>query len=224
MVSFSEMSDGARWNLMVGAARRAAEENGFVVKRLPGRGLSNTVVMEKDGRSQVTSIRTTRDRWIAYQPVEGGKDWKTLGDVESVLVATVDSKDNPRNVEVYLFGAADVRKRFDAAYKARTAAGQVVRDGFGMWVSLARDHRGIPASAGSGILDNYRPIGSYTLDHLMHMMAPPTEAEVAEMPPEEASTPVGRDDEPPLTIAEAKRRLAKTFGVSESDIKITVEG
>jgi hypothetical protein len=46
---------------------------------------------------------------------------------------------------------------------------------------------------------------------------------------EESSVPKGptvrarEDDEPPLTIPEAKRRLARFLGVDPSNIKITVE-
>ena len=71
--------------------------------------------------------------------------------VQVVIVAAVDLREAPENVEVYVFPAEEVRKRFDAAYAARTQAGQVVRNNFGMWVGLDQDERGIPASVGSGI-------------------------------------------------------------------------
>ena len=62
--------------------------------------------------------------------MEKGTKWKTLSDVDLVAVASVDDRDNPENIEVYLFPAADVRKRFNAAYKARTKGGLKVKDKF----------------------------------------------------------------------------------------------
>ena len=40
----------------------------------------------------IASVRTTRDRWIAFPPLDGGTRWKTLDDVELVLVAAVDEE------------------------------------------------------------------------------------------------------------------------------------
>ena len=45
---------------MVGAALRGAEENGFKLVRKPGRGLSNTWELSKNGKTRVASVRTTR--------------------------------------------------------------------------------------------------------------------------------------------------------------------
>ena len=83
--------------------------------------------------------------------------------MNSVLVSAVDSKDNPKEVEVYLFPATDVRKRFDDGHKARTAAGREIPDNFGMWVDLDMNLRGVAASVGSGIAENYDPIATYRI-------------------------------------------------------------
>ena len=42
---------------MVGAALRGAEENGFRLVRKPGRGLSNTWELSKNGKTRVASVR-----------------------------------------------------------------------------------------------------------------------------------------------------------------------
>src|SRR6478609_9458123 len=110
---FDEMSDAARWHVLVDAAKNAAQAQGYNLSRVPGRGLSNIWTVEEGGKSQLASIRTTRDRWIAFPPLNGGKNWKTLDDVDLVIVAAVDAKDNPQKVEVYIFPAEDVRKRFN---------------------------------------------------------------------------------------------------------------
>jgi hypothetical protein len=123
-----EMGESAAWHLMVRGAIKGAEQAGYTLKRQPGRGLSNTYEVTKDGKTQVASVRTTRDRAIAFPPLDGGKRWKTLSDVGLVLVSAVDDKDDPQEVDVYLFPGDEVRKRFDASYMARIKAGHTVRD------------------------------------------------------------------------------------------------
>lgn len=165
--SFNALSASARWRVLVEAAKQGAVDEGYTLRRVPGRGLSNVWNMQKDGKTQVASIRTTRDLFIAFPPLEGGKKWKTLDEVDQVVVASVDSKEDPKNVEVYIFPADEVRKRFNAAYAARAKDQQVLRDGFGMWVALHKDTRGIAASIGSGLADEYKPVGVYPIDELL---------------------------------------------------------
>src|SRR5690606_31424042 len=114
-----EMGETASWRLMVRAAIEGAKRQGYTMKRQPGRGLSNTYDMTKDGVTKIAGLRTTRDRWIAFPPLEGGKRWKTLDDADLVLVSAVDDRLNPQSVDVYLFPADEVRRRFDASYQAR---------------------------------------------------------------------------------------------------------
>lgn len=217
-----DLDESAKWRLMVNAAKRAAEESGYSLERLPGRGLSNIWNLEKDGRVQTTSIRTTRDRWIAFPPLQKGKKWKTLDDVELVLVASVDSKESPEKVEVYMFDADDVRERFNSAYSARIKAGNSVRDNFGMWINLDTDERGLPASVGSGLGSEHEPLAVYSIASLVESVS---DADMgSDGPADTETTPLIRaEQELPLTIAEAKRRLADTLGVDPSAIKITVE-
>ncbi|RWP43947.1 MAG: hypothetical protein E5Y63_27310 [Mesorhizobium sp.] len=89
--------------------------------------------------------------------------------------------------------------------------------GGGIWLSLYQKEAKEPVTlvgAGAGI-DN--PIlAKIPLDSI-DAAEPETAAEAEET--DEADT----EDEP-LTIAEAKRRLALTFGVSPASIKIIVEG
>lgn len=213
------LSETVKWRLMVEAAKRGAMAAGYTLDRVPGRGLSNVWVITKDGTSQKASIRTTRDRWIAFPPLENGTKWKTLDQVELVIVATVDDRDDPTNVEVYIFPAAEVRKRFDASYAARVASGQTMRNNFGMWVALDQKGRNSPADVGSGIVDQYDPIAVIAIADL-----------VTDVPAGAADEEVGNDgpadevdNDPPLTIPEAKRRLALTLGCKPENIKIIVE-
>ncbi|MGV3491648.1 MAG: hypothetical protein ACO1OG_10035 [Devosia sp.] len=89
-----------------------------------------------------------------------------MADVDAVLVAAVNDRDEPTGVDVYLLPAENVRKRFDEAYAARTADGQVNEDGYGMWVNLDPDTRGIAASVGSGIIKAYPAFANYSLHDL----------------------------------------------------------
>jgi hypothetical protein len=217
------LSETVKWHALVEGAKRGAQADGYVLERLPGRGLSNIWTVKKNGKSQKACIRTTRDRWFAFPPLEDGKEWKTLDDVDVVIVAAVDSRDNPENIEVYIFPAAEVRKRFDAAFAARTKAGQTVRINFGMWVGLDQDPRNIPASVGSGLVDTFKAVAVVPI---LDLLPAADEAGKTSEPDEVGDEAPAEDvdNDPPLTIAEAKRRLALTFNVDPANIKIIVEG
>jgi hypothetical protein len=106
-----------------------------------------------------------------------------------------------------------MRERFNRTYAARKKAGHVIPIGRGVWLSLYTPESQSPVhlvGAGAG---------------LKH----PAFAEV----PLDPATLISNDDEvaeeadvgeSPLTIAEAKRRLAHSLGVDPSSIKIIVEG
>lgn len=180
-------NDMASWRLMVGAAIEGAKRIGYDLKRQPGRGLSNTYDAIKDGKTSTVSVRTTRDRWFAYQPVEGGTRWKTLDEVELVLVSAVDDPADPRNVDVYLFPADEVRKRFDASYAARSENGNTMRDGFGMWVKLDAGDPSVPSQVGAGLADDYPAIARFSLDELEASATPQVVEEMPVALQEEAS-------------------------------------
>ncbi|OBQ66488.1 hypothetical protein EFV37_35910 (plasmid) [Mesorhizobium loti] len=218
--SLSTLSESQRWHLMVDAAKKAAEAQGYSMTRVPGRGLSNIWNIAKDGKTQTAAIRTTRDRYIAFPPLKGGTKWKTLDDVETVIVATVDSKEDPENVEVYIFPADDVRKRFNAHYAARSKEGQTIKDNFGMWVGLDRDNRGIAASVGTGILDHYKHVAVYAISDLL-----------ADNASEEAPDDIAEQTEVAelgfSTIAEvmawARDRVAQLAGVQTDAVKLDLK-
>lgn len=163
---FKQMTNSEAWELLASAATRGLEEQGYELKRLPGRGRSNVYTAEIDGKSFRTSIRTTKNRSFAYPSAENGAKWKTLDDADLVVVAAVNSRANPQDVEVYLFDAAEVREQFNAAYSARTDAGLTVRENFGMWLRLDKDDRDIPRSVGTGLGDSHPPIAIYSIDEL----------------------------------------------------------
>lgn len=222
-ILLDELSESARWRMMVDAAKAGMMAQGYALERVPGRGMSNVWNVTKDGETRMASIRTTRDRYIAFPPLEGGTKWKTLDDVELVVVATVDSKDDPEKVEVYLFPADDVRQRFNAHYATRLNEGQSIKDNFGMWVGLDRDDRGIAASVGTGILEKYKPIGIYAIADLL-TEHPPNQANDEEHAKAASEIPAA----PTLaTIAEvmawARNRVAEIAGAKAEAVKLDLK-
>ncbi len=211
---FSQMSHTERRRVLVDAAKRALTETTVGLKRLPGRGRSNVWVVEEGGRTKRVAIRTTQDRWFAFPPMENGTKWKTLSDIDVVVVAAVDDRDDPKRAEVYRFDADEVRKRFDESYAARTGAGQSEPDGYGMWVGLDEDRRGLPASVGSGLASVYPPIATYPL-----VGATNKEPEAAEAAVEEEA-----HKSEPDTIAAvmnwARSRIATLSGLPEEAVKL----
>ena len=216
---FNEMSDSRTWGILVGAATRALGDAGFAPKRVPGRGRSNIWEFEELGQYKRVSIRTTKNRWFAFQPLEQGTKWKTLDDVDIVIVAAVDDRDDPQNVEVYKFDAEEVRKRFDESRAARIGAGQTVRDDFGMWLGLDEDDRDLPASAGAGLAAVYPPITTFPLERLIA----DTEAEPVAAP-EDGEAVGAPATTSPQTIADvmdrARKRIATLSGVRMEAVKL----
>jgi hypothetical protein len=199
------------------------ESAGYVLNRVPGRGLSNLWLFEKNGKRGSASIRTTRDRWFAFPPLDGGTRWKTLDDVDVVLVAAVDRPDNPANIEVYIFDADVVRSRFQAAYEARVKAGHRVKDNFGMWLKLDRDDRGLPTSVGSGLADYRPPVATFPIADILG------EREGAAISPPTAPS-LGSDSagfQPSDTISQVmaitRERVAELAGVRLEAVKLDVK-
>ncbi len=219
-----EMGETASWRLMIRAALKGAEKYGYAMKRQPGRGLSNTWEASKDGETKIASIRTTRDRWIAFPPLDNGTRWKTLDDVELVIVSAVDDPENPQSVDVYLFPAKVVRQRFDKSYAARIENGHIVRDNFGMWVKLDAADTDLPTRAGAGLAVEYPAIAHYSIDELEAGMPDAAEPVAVEAPHEHHEV-----DEAPTfaTVGDvltwARSEIARLSGMSSDAIKLDLK-
>jgi hypothetical protein len=198
------------------------EAGGYELARVPGRGLSNLWLFERNGKRGSASVRTTRDRWFAFPPLNGGAKWKTLDDVDVVLVAALDDPANPEKVEVYIFEAEAVRARFRAAYEARVAAGHRVKDNFGMWLKLDRDDRGLPTSVGSGLADQRPPVATYALADLMALessavtVAPPTAPAFSDQASVRGTETISH------IMAAARERVAELAGVRLEAVTLDV--
>lgn len=196
------------------AGLETLKQRGWSVLRVPGAGKSSLRQITKDGQSKLVAIRTTQDRWMAFPRTKDDAGWLTLDDVDLVMAVSVDDTDEPKMALVHLFEQKDIKARYDRAYAARKRAGRSIPVGRGVWISLYREECASPVSlvgAGAGLA--FPPIALVPLDGGQ----PPKEPSGSE-----ASPPPPRDPRP-LTIAEAKERLALTFGVDPSHIKITVE-
>jgi len=184
---------------------------GWRVKRERGLGKSSVRRIEQEDKSLLVSIRTSQDQFIAFPPKPNGGGWVTLDEVNVVLAVSVDGNVPPNDALVHWLEAKEMRQRFDRAAKARRAEGYRERPGRGIWLPLyIPDDGKVVRFVGGGA----------GLDH----------PEIARVPIK-ADVSVTRATVPPepnplsgaLTMNDAKRGLALTFGVPESAIRITIE-
>jgi hypothetical protein len=186
------------------------EKEGWTVERIPKSGKSSLRRILKGGKSLKVSIRTTQDTYIAFPRTQDDKSWVTLSAVDAVIAVSVDDRENPQFALVHMLDGKDMRDRFDRTYAARRTANHRIPVGRGVWLSLYLDESTSPPHlVGAGAGNVYPPIAKVPLK------------------PEEARAIVehleGNDSDRPLTIAQAKIRLARGLGVEPSSIKITVE-
>ena len=217
---FDGLTSSDRRRVLVNAAKKWAEAEGYAMTREPGRGKSNTWSLTKDGKTYRVSIRTTQDRRIAFPPVEGGTKWKTLDDVQLVLVATVDAKEDPEAIDVYMFPAEAARKHFVAAYTARQKANQVQIDDFGIWVHLDPDSRGLPISAGTGLSAKFPRKAKYAIKNLVEVTDAVTPASPISGDVTAGTEVINEPHSVPEVMAWARERIAKLVGVPLAAIKL----
>lgn len=187
------------------------KNNGWTVERIPREGKASVRRITKGDVTKKVSIRTTQDRWIAFPRNDADNGWATLGEVDWVVAVSVDNRDNPRFAQVHMIDGDEMRARFDRAYAARRNAGYTLPKGRGVWVSLYDSESNDPVThvgAGAGL--SHPPIARVPLT---------VQSEAVERNADSSNFEL---NEAPLTIPEAKRRLAQSFGVSEDSIKITI--
>lgn len=203
---------------------RALEAEGWKISRVPLGGKSSLREITRGKEKKRVSIRTSQDTWIAFPRRTGGKGWVTLDEVDFVVAVSVNDRLSPTEARVHMIPGDEARDRFDRAYAARDAAGHTQPDGRGIWLSLYdRETSGGPiAHVGGGMGIDYKPLLVHDL--MKGSLAGEGEraAVTAEPTPTAAPAP-SMDAEGPLTIPEAKRRLALNLGVPETAIRITVE-
>ena len=197
-------------------AEEALAKDGWKVERIARSGKSSVRRITKGTVQKTVSIRTTQDTWIAFPRTSNDDGWATLDDVDYVVASSVDDRTNPQFAQVHMLPGDEMRQRFTRAYDARMNANHKIPIGRGVWVSLYDRESANPVSlvgAGAG------------LEHAAIARVPLSGQEVVDAlseEPDSSSAEARTAAEVPLTIAEAKRRLALSFGVAESDIKITI--
>ena len=190
---------------------RVLEEKGWRVERVSGSGKSSVRRIVKGSERKVVSIRTSQDRWIAFPRNKTDQGWVTLSEVDAVVAVSVDDQEEPQFALVHVIEGDEMRDRFDRAYSARKEVGHTIPLGRGMWISLYEREAREPTNrvgAGAGLV--YPPIARVPLSD-----------EIRPQANDEYILPPQR--EAPLTIIEAKRQLALTFGVDPENVKITIE-
>jgi len=185
------------------------QNGGWTVERVQGNGKASVRRITKGGKSQLVSIRTTQDTWIAFPRTKDDRNWVTLSDVDAVVAVSLDDPHDPKFIKVHMIDGKEMLDRFNRAYAARIKAGHRIPIGRGVWVALYIKETSHPRCVGAGAGLKYPAIATV-----------PLEPETLQELEEEAA--LGQD-EAPLTIAEAKRRLALSLGVDPASIKITVE-
>jgi hypothetical protein len=199
------------------AAVMVLEGQGWKVERVTGAGKSSLRRITKQGGSKTVTIRTTQNTWIAFPRNKKNDGWGTLEEVDFVIATSVDNPENPKLACVHMIPGDDMRSRFDRAFAARKKADYALPLGRGIWISLYEDEANSPVThVGAGAGNAYPPLGSVSLSKLSA-----SSDEVDDEDGEDIS--VASDAaEGPLTIAEAKRRLALTFGVGVDQVSITI--
>ena len=173
-----------------------------------------------EGREELESDITGRpqDTWIAFPRDRQDKKWETLADADAVVAVTVDNPDDPKFAQIHMIDGNEMRERFDRAYRARIAAGHQIPLGRGIWVSLYREEASDPVvnvGAGAGLTNP--PIARSPLELGADDLRPEADNDDAteglgRSRTQNGPSSVNRQDETPLTIAEAKRRLALHLG------------
>ena len=204
------------YRFLTDAAMKAMREAGWTITKAPGHGRSNSWNIEKNGKKCRVSIRTTRDRWIAYQPQDEGQKWKTLDDVDYVCVSAFsynEGSDDPVGVNVHLINADVVRDVFNQNYKARIEGNHVVTDNFGMWICMDKIEGTQAAFVGSGFATAKNLIANYPLDGTYE--APETETKTAP-----ASQPEPRALSVSNILDDARAEISKLTGIPVEGISL----
>lgn len=106
-----------------------------------------------------------------------------------------------------------MRARFERAYAERRKAGYQIPVGRGVWVFALSSGGQRPSDACRRWRGSRKPADR----------ARPPRRHGARLRPLAHDVETDEDEESPLTIAEAKRRLALNFGVNPANVRITIE-
>ena len=204
------------------------EGQGYEVSRVPRSGKKSLRRVKKGKEEFNVAIRTSQDQWFAF-PRDHDGNWLGMDDVivKRVIVVALNTRDKDKEKFglVHDFTADEVRKRLNKNYEARYAVNPNFDVSHGNWISLYNEEAKEPTSfVGAGIGIKFPPVARVPLLGKTADDAGEVDVtEAAELSNVPATVRQREDNDSPLTIAEAKRRLALTFGVEPNAIKITIE-
>lgn len=184
---------------------------GWVIERIPKCGKSSLRRISKGQVSHVVCLKTSQNGSIGFQRNDVG-GWVTLTDADVVVVVSLDVV-NPLYIKVHFFSARDVEEQLNRRYQARKDANHKLSEQHSIWLELySPDKDDLPSYVGNGLGLNPETMIAHKLVKEIVSLYHPTTELVGEVAVEE-----------PLTIAEAKKRLASTYSVDVSAIKIIIE-
>lgn len=190
----------------------ALEQDGWKVERIPKVGKSSVRRIVREGENKVVTIRTTQDTYIAFPRNDDDTEWVTLSMVDMVVAVSVDDAENPRFAKVHFIDGDEMRDRFNRSYDARIAAGHTIGTGRGMWLGLYDpEQHDLPSHVGAGAGLAHPPVATFPL------------GDASDLQPAPSTSQSGFNlASAPLSISEARRLLAETFGVDPSNVEITI--
>ena len=206
-------------------AVESLEAAGWTVTRIPRGGKASLRQIAKGEERHRVSIRTSQDAWIAF-PRKADGEWVTLPDVDYVVAVSVDDRHNPTLARVHMIPGDEARDRFNRAYAAREKAGHTLPVGRGIWLSLYDTEASDPVShvgAGMGLDQPAMATRDLRTAALPAGGGDDGTEDEDDVVDDEAEAGPAPAVDAPLTIPDAKRRLAITLCLPESAIKITIE-
>lgn len=210
ITAFQALSKPARKTYLFELAERALRDEGWTIQRIPRCRKHGLRQILRNGETLTVAIRTSQDTAVAFPRKADDTGWETLDDADLVLVATVDVKDDPKSCLVFQFDGAEMRRRFDASYRARLDAGHSVPLERGIWLQMfIPEDKSVATRVGGGLAIGKRPILWEQIGTRQQM--PPLEE------------PKSHTSQEMLTVAEAKKRLAATLNVDVDQVKIVIE-
>ena len=211
-MNYDDISWAEARKKMTNCAVAALKAGGYQVERIPERGRSSNWNYIHDETKGKLCIRTSNDRWFAFMNENGG--WKTLDDMDKVVVVAVNDRDNPTHFQTYLFPADEVRKNFNKSRSARIEKGMTVREGYGMWIGLNESLEEGPVYVGSGLAEKYPAIATDLI------FEEKDEHENENMTLETSNLSL---DSVPDIIENAKSLISKKMGISKDQISLDLK-
>lgn len=200
-------------------AEKALEKEGWTVSRVARGGKASLRQIKRGNETFKVSIRTSQDTWIAFPPRTKGPGWVTLDEVDYVVAASVDNRDNPTLARVHMIPGDEARDAFNRARAARQAAGYSLPAGRGIWISLYEAEASSPVTlVGAGLGLRFKSIADRDL-----LAEPLLVVEIGAAAADDQEEVERHSASHGLTIGDAKRLLAESLGVPESSVRIIIE-